>query len=109
MTAGALNRRIAVQSKADTQDDYGQPQEIWEDLLQCWASIRTVTSKEVYAASGFTSQLTHKITIRFPPIEIHSGMRVLFRERVFQIQAVSDQDQSRTELDLFCLELNEGK
>lgn len=110
MRAGELKRRIRIQQQSATQDEYGQPIESWGDVLACWAAIKSATSKEVYAASGFTSQITHKITIRFPrDIEIGSNMRVLFGSRVFLIQTVPNPDEGIQELNLMCLELNEGK
>lgn len=108
LASGDLNRKITIQFQTTTQDAYGQPQQTWTDVLNTWASIKAATSKEIYAASGFTSQISHKITIRFPGVAIRSNMRVLFRSRVFDIQAVSDPDESRVQLDLLCLELNDG-
>jgi SPP1 family predicted phage head-tail adaptor len=72
------------------------------------ASINAVTSKEVYAlGAGFTSQVTHKVTVRFnPTLCIEAGYRILFRDRMFLVQAVSDPDESRARLSLMCLELS---
>lgn len=110
MRAGELKRRIRIQQQSSTQDDYGQQIESWSDVLVCWAAIKAATSKEVYAASGFTSQITHKITIRFPrDIEIRSNMRILYGTRVFLIQAIPNPDEGIQQLALMCLELNEGK
>jgi len=108
--SGKLNRKITIQQPATAQDEYGQPTQTWSFLLGTWASIRAATSKEVYAASGFISQVSHTATIRWRPgVSIRSSQRILYRDRIFQIQAVSDPDESRAELNLLCLELNEGK
>lgn len=104
MNAGQLNRRIVVQSQATSQDSYGQQQQTWTEVLTCWASIKAATSREVYAAAGFVSQLSHVITIRYPATPITSAMRVLYGSRVFQVQAVVDPDESRVLMNLFCLE-----
>ncbi len=109
LSAGDLNRHITIQSQSTTQDAYGQQTTTWDDLMSCWASIHAATSKEVYAASGFTSQVSHKITIRFPALALRSNMRVIHRERTFNVQALSDPDEGRVQLDLLCLELNEGQ
>lgn len=105
MNAGTLNKQITIQSPSTTQDDYGQPTTDWTDLMTTWASIRAATSKEVYAASGFTSQLSHIITIRWRP-GVQANQRIAYRGRVFEIQTVADPDESRVELNLLCLEIN---
>jgi SPP1 family predicted phage head-tail adaptor len=104
-SAGKLNRKVTIQSPSTTQDEYGAPTQVWTDLITTWAAIRAATSKEVYAASGFTSQLSHIITIRWRP-GIQANQRIAYRGRTFEIQAVADPDESRVELNLLCLELN---
>lgn len=108
MEAGTLKRPITIEAPSVTQDSFGQPAETeWTTLLQTWASIDTITSKEAYAlGAGFTSQVTHKITIRYHPVYIGAGYRVLFRGHTYVVQAVSDPDEQRVQLDLMCLELS---
>lgn len=107
--AGRLNRRILIQSSVTTQGAAGDPDDSWQDVASTWASITAPTSKEIYALGpGFTAQVTHKITIRWRP-GISNGMRILFRDRIFQIQTVSDPDEGRVELNLMCLEVNGGQ
>lgn len=109
LEAGDLNRRITIQSGTSAKDPFGQPFIAWRDVCGTWAAIRTVTSKEVYAlGAGFTSQVTHTITIRYRP-DISSTMRIIYRDRTFLIQAVSDPDEGRVQLNLMCLEVNDGR
>jgi SPP1 family predicted phage head-tail adaptor len=103
--AGELNRKITIRAPSESQDEYGQPAVSWVDVLTTWASIRAATSKEVYAASGFASQLSHVVTIRWRP-GILAKQRILYRGRIFEIQAVSDPDESRINLNLLCLEID---
>lgn len=109
MQAGALNRRITIQTPSTTQDEFGQPTDTWADLITTWASVRVATSKEVYAASGFTAQVSHAITIRYPAVKIRSAYRVLYEGRVFLIQVLSDPDEGKRQLNLLCYEQNEGQ
>ena len=108
MRAGEMNRRVQIQQQTPARDEFGQPQQVWTDVVSCWARIRAVTGKQVYAASGFTSELSHAITIRKPAVTVRSSMRVLYRSRVWIVQAVSNPDEGTRELILMCLELNEG-
>ncbi len=108
MESGKLKRPIDLQSPSTTQDAFGQPSSTWTTVASTWASINTITSKEVFAlGAGFTSQVTHRITVRFnPEVTIEAGYRVIYRTRVFQVQAVSDPDEQRVQRDLLCLELS---
>lgn len=107
MNAGKLNRPISIEAPSQTKDAYGQPSQDWTTLADTWAQFATLTSKEVYAlsGSGFTAQVSHKITTRFNPmLSITAGMRVVHRHRIFIVQAVSDPDEARRELNIFALE-----
>lgn len=104
MQAGTLNRRVGIMAPSVEQDDAGQPIDTFAPLYQCWAGIRTATSKEVYAASGFVQQLSHVVTLRYPAVKITPGCKVTYEDRTFRVQAVSDPDESRVQLQLLCLE-----
>jgi SPP1 family predicted phage head-tail adaptor len=106
MQAGTLNRRIIIQAPSTVQDASGQPTDAWTNLLTTWANLRAVTGKEVYASSGFVSELTHVVTIRYPSVTVNSTMRVLYDSRIFQIQAVIDPNEDRKQIDLLCKEEN---
>ena len=107
MRAGNLKRRITVQAPSTSKDSFGQPVDTWTDVLSTWAEVATVTGKEIYAlGSGFTAQVTHRITLRYPSVAITAGMRVNFRGRLFTVQVPSDPTEDRRELDLMCLELS---
>jgi SPP1 family predicted phage head-tail adaptor len=105
IASGRLNRPITIEAQSTAPDSFGQPQQTWATVLSTWAGIGVVTSKEVYAlGAGFTSQVTHKITMRFPTPAITTAMRVVYRGRTFIIQTVSDPDEDRREMHLICLE-----
>jgi SPP1 family predicted phage head-tail adaptor len=108
MRAGNLRRRIAILAQSTTKDSFGQPVDTdWTTVLSCWASIGAVTAKEVYALGpGFTSQVSHRVTVRFPSVAVTAGMRVSYESRLFTVQAVSDPTEDKRELDLMCLELS---
>jgi len=105
MNPGRLNKRVTIQSPSESQDEYGQPTQDWTDVCSTWAGIRAATSKEVYAASSFVSKVSHVVTIRWRS-GIEADQRILYRSRIFEIQAVSDPDESRVELNLLSLEID---
>jgi SPP1 family predicted phage head-tail adaptor len=106
--SGQLNRRVTIQRPSTSQDEYGQPTDDWQEFITTWARISTITGKELYALGpGFTAQVTHNISIRWRS-GVTSAMRINYRGRIFQVQSVSDPDENRVELDILCLEINEG-
>jgi SPP1 family predicted phage head-tail adaptor len=106
MRSGQLKRRIAITAPSETQDQSGQPGAGPDTtVLSCRAAITVASSKEIYAlGAGFTAQVTHKVTVRFPSVSLAQGMTVLYRDRRFLVQLVSDPDENRRELNLMCLE-----
>lgn len=107
MRSGALRHRIQILAAPVTQDAGGEP--ITADptvLFECAAAIRAATSKEIYALGpGFTAQVTHAVTIRYPANLPPQGAQIRFRDRTFQLQTFSDPDERQRELDLMVLEL----
>ena len=106
MRAGNLRRRVTVQKQSATKDAFGQPVENdWQTVVTAWAQIAAITGREIFAlGSGFTAQVTHRVTLRYPAQTITAGMRVSYKSRLFDVQVVSDPTEDKRELDLLCLE-----
>lgn len=113
VSAGQLRHQISIQAQSTAQDpDTGEPASVWNTTLTTWAQIETLTAREAYqaGASQFVAQVTHMVTIRWPgaSVRIAGGMRVLFGERMFMIQAVDNVQERNRLLKLACLEVNGG-
>jgi SPP1 family predicted phage head-tail adaptor len=108
MRAGNLRRRITIQRTSSAKDSFGQFVDTdWQDVVRCWAQISVVTAREISAlGSGFTSQVSHRVTLRFPTQAVTAGMRVKYKARLFQVQAASDPTEDQRQLDLLCLEVS---
>lgn len=108
LPAGFLRHQVTLQSRSTVQSATGAQQEIWNDLLTCFAGIETISEREVYQAAQFIAQVTHRITIRWPgaSITVLGGMQVLFGSRVFKVQAVENVQERNRVLRLHCLEIN---
>ena len=104
LQAGSLRHRIQINAQSTTADESGQLQQTWTVLYQCWAAIAAITSKELYSVTGYTSDVTHKITIRYPAVTVKPQMQVAYQGRTFIVQAISDPDETKKQLDLLCLE-----
>lgn len=105
MQAGKLNRQVTIASASPAQDAFGEPAQTWTEVFSCWAHLAALTGREVYAlGAGFSSQVTHKVTIRYTLQPIVSGMRVMYGSRVLLVQAVQNPDEANLQLELLCLE-----
>lgn len=66
--AGELNKRITFQhfiGEADIVGDFAfLDDDNWEDVFTTWASVRTISGREFYAAGQEQGEVTHNIKIR---------------------------------------------
>ena len=67
--AAELKQRVTFQrfiGEADIVGDYQyQDDNNWEDVLTVWAQVRTIGSREFYAAGQEQNEVTHNIKVRF--------------------------------------------
>jgi len=113
MQAGKLNRRIAVQTQATTQDAFGQQLQTWTTAYPCWASIDVQNSQLIYSTAEFIEKVTHRITIRWTSsVVITPAMRIVYVEpttqvtHTYEIQAVLNDKQANKQLILIAYELD---
>jgi len=118
--AHTLTKRVLIQkpSEAGTQDAAGQPSTDWVDVFmegdhKVYAAINPLKGQELIAAQAEQSEVSHKITVRYRsqlanPLEV-AKMRAVFGERIFNIYAAINRNESGRWVDLMCSEgLNEG-
>jgi head-tail adaptor len=125
IAAGKLRWRITIVKPTGSQDSLGgvpqDSQSLWEPVLTCWASIESLSGKDVHATDSFVEQTTHRVTIRNPRFSgnpnpsvgdpdqgITSQMLVWFKSRTFQILAVLNPDETNKKLILMCNEINQS-
>jgi len=108
MASGKLHHRIKIQKRNRTLDMYGQRQDSWEDYLSVRANVRPVSGMEKIASMSVAASLTHTILVRYRnefrfPLKVAS-MRVLFDERVFDIDSVRNLEERNRWAVLNCVE-----
>jgi SPP1 family predicted phage head-tail adaptor len=108
-----LNRRITIQSQTTTQDSYGQEQQTWSPVYECWAEIDIVQSQLIWSTAEFISKTTHRITIRWTPTpDIQPNMQIVFVEpytnvsHTYEIQTIVNPKQGNFWMVLLAYELN---
>jgi len=104
--AGALRNRVVIQQRqegAATQDLTGATTPVWADLATVWAEIKAAGGREALLAQQVNASVSTTVRIRYRP-DVVASMRVVFGARVFDVEAVLDQDGRRRYLTLLCLE-----
>jgi SPP1 family predicted phage head-tail adaptor len=101
MRAGKLNKRVTIQKLGDDQDDDGQPIQTWQDVATVWANVRNLNGVETVKADADTSIVKASIRIRLRR-DVTAGMRVVLRDKVYEIIACLPDEEKDEHLDLAC-------
>jgi len=112
-SAGAMNRRVAIQQRNAGQDAIGGQLETWVTIATVWAAIEPLTGRELLAAQSVQSEVTHQLVIRWQAIFANpkaiAAMRVVYGSRIFNITGALNQGERNRELLLLASEgLNQG-
>jgi len=100
---GELRHRITFQIPVVQDDGYGGVERTWQDVCSTWASIQPVSGREYYDAMSIQSSITHRVIIRYRS-DITPEMRIVYGERIFEIEAVIDIGARKKYLELLCRE-----
>ena len=108
---GSLRHSVQIQKPTDTRDASGQPVSTWAVVLTTRASIENTNSrtfKESFSNNTLESTSTDVLTIRWPgvAITIQPGMRVIFGDNTFLIQAVDNVLRRNKKVTLACIQIS---
>jgi SPP1 family predicted phage head-tail adaptor len=84
----------------------GQPAQTWTTVRSCYAAISTASSREWFQANQFSDDATHLVVVRWSPVPLAAGMRVLFGSRVFTVQNVENVQERNVKMNLICIEVD---
>lgn len=65
MRSGRLDRRLTLQRKTATENDYGEPVETWTTIATVWAEKIPVRGAERYAAMQTVAEVDTRFKIRY--------------------------------------------
>jgi SPP1 family predicted phage head-tail adaptor len=112
MNIGQFNKRISLQSRSATLDDYGQQLASWSTVATVWANIKPIGGREKLRAMAVESELTHTVAIRYrasflPPTTV-DAWRISYASasgtRIFNIVAARDLDEAHEYIVFDCVE-----
>ena len=87
--AGELDRRVSFQryvGEADIVGDFQfQEDDNWTEVFTTWASIRSIGSREFYAAGQEQNEITHNIKVRRRSWSGDvTAMRITWKDRIYR-------------------------
>lgn len=104
LQAGALRHRVEIVDPTLAQDTFGGTRlSQFTPFAVVWASVESLTGRELEAAQQVVAQVTHRITMRWMR-GIRAAQNVTFDGRFFQIMDVQNPDERRHVLILLCME-----
>ncbi len=104
IAAGRLNKRVSFQKRISQKDAAGQKQEGWEQIGSMrWASVEPINGRELLAASQVRGETTHRVRCRYFD-GVTAANRIVFKNRVFDIQSSINPRESGIELEILCKE-----
>lgn len=82
---GKLDKRVTIQSRSETLDDFGQPIVAWVDIGTVWASIKYIGGREKLRSGVVDANLNVTIAVRYaealmPPTQA-DGWRIVYQAR----------------------------
>ncbi|QKS71907.1 phage head closure protein [Paenalkalicoccus suaedae] len=83
---GELNRRITIQKLGPVQNEYGDWVEGWTDWKRVWASMEPAGGREYWQSEKFNAEANGEIEIRYQSDINPGAMRILYKDRVIDIQ-----------------------
>lgn len=103
--AGAMVQEITLLAPSTVRDsetgEFGDSTE----FQTLFANISALSGRELEKAQQLVAEVTHKVVLPYLP-GVTTAMMVRFRGRFFQIESITDPDESQIELRLLCRERN---
>lgn len=104
MDAGLMRHKITMQKKSNERNSFGEPEDMWVDVVTVRASINPLSGRDFMAAMKEQAAVTHKVTIRYNP-SVNADMRIKYGDRLFDILHIIDTWEQHREMVLLCKEL----
>ena len=106
MTQGAGSRRHFIEVLDDVESDDGRGGTTTTGIcvLEAYAEVRPLDSREEFHAAGIRSGVTHEVKIPYSDL-VKERMRISYRGRTLHILGRRDPGERRRRLHLLCKEV----
>lgn len=94
MKLGAMRHRLALQSRTETLDSFGDAVLSYTSIATVWGSLRAVSGRERYIAQQAQSEVSHEAIVRHTTDteSLTPEDRVTFDSRTFDVISNIDPD-----------------
>lgn len=91
---GWLRHRVTIEEPTATPDLAGGESVLWSTRAVIWAEVAPVAAREAAVAGHHAAVATHEVTMRWRN-DLDGRLRLVHRDRIFRILAVTDPDERR--------------
>ena len=98
--SGRLDKRITIQRKTTTPNDYGELIETWVDLVTVWAIYLPARGSERFAAQQQIAEIDTVFRIRYRQ-GVTAMDRIVYNGRTYDIKAVVDMCGRKDGIELY--------
>lgn len=98
---------VTFERRTSDQNGYGEHSEDdWFAVFDARVSINPVAGKEVFTAEFMTSEISHRILMRYTAQPIDTNMRIRFGARTFLLVSPPiNYQEANVEIQLLCKEV----
>lgn len=89
MNIGRLDRKILIQKRTDTVNDFAEPIFTWSTFHECFSNVQSAGGNEAFEADAITANNRKKFKIRFFD-GINESMRILYDGNYYQILQIQE-------------------
>ena len=96
VSPGKLRHKVIIEQPTvcDPADAMTDEPQCWQSVVECWAAIRPVSAKEIFAAGGFVGQNDVTVTVRYDPRldDMNHTWRVWWQNKKLSVAGVLNID-----------------
>jgi len=107
MKIGELINRIDIQNYVRTENEVGEEVKQWQSYKKLWSKFYNSSVKDQLKAGKDAASIVYEIVIRYRK-DINTTMRVVYKEKNYNIDHVVNYKEQNIETHLFCTLIEEG-
>jgi len=92
LPAGDMWTRVTIQQAAKSQNEVGETVLAWSDFATVWASVDSLSSREMERFAETVGFMTHRVRIRYLA-GLTGAMRIVYRDRTLEIGQIIEKDR----------------
>lgn len=96
VSPGKLRHKVIIEqpTACNPNDAITDEPQCWQFVVECWAAVRPVSAKEIFAASGFVGQNDVAVTVRYDPRldDMNHTWRVWWQNKKLSVAGVLNID-----------------